>query len=384
MTVKKRTYTSGLSAWQLDFAYVDPRSGRTERYRHSHSEVSSRRQAEALERKLRMELETAPDPAQAQVLDAPFGDFAGHWLTQRQVDWKPSARMGYEMILRQHLVPWFTASTMRQITAEDVQQYKVGKLRTAGQEGLAPKTVNNHLGVLSSLMSDAVKWGYVGANPVKVVRKCRPDVDAEDFNFWTAEESDAFLQAIAAGRPRWLTFFLAALDTGMRLGELAALRWEDVDFERKRLHVRRSWSHGAETRPKGGKARSLPMTETLWTLLLEHQRACGDRVRVFLSDDGGLLDSNRVKHHLWYGTKRAGVKRIRFHDLRHSFASQLVIKGVSIYKVQQLLGHSDVKTTMRYAHLSPEAEEDAVSVLERRLTPSVTARERHVTEKAEA
>jgi len=73
-----------------------------------------------------------------------------------------------------------------------------------------------------------------------------------------------------------------------------------------------------------------------------------------------MLDHNRVKRHFWFGIKVAGVKRIRFHDLRHSFASQLVIAGASIYTVQKLLGHQDVKTTMRYAHLSPEAQEDVV------------------------
>jgi len=106
------------------------------------------------------------------------------------------------------------------------------------------------------------------------------------------------------------------------------------------------------------------MTPQLRVVLREHKLAMGARERVFLSRDGQLLNSNRVKHHLSFGIRAAGVKRIRFHDLRHSFASQLVIAGASIYKVQKLLGHQDVKTTMRHAHLSPEAQADVVRLLE--------------------
>ena len=80
--------------------------------------------------------------------------------------------------------------------------------------------------------------------------------------------------------------------------------------------------------------------------------------------DGRLLDSNRVKQTFWTCTRKASVKRIRIHDMRHSFASQLAMAGVSIYSIQALLGHTDVKTTMRYAHLSPEAQAGVVQVLD--------------------
>ena len=119
------------------------------------------------------------------------------------------------------------------------------------------------------------------------------------------------------------------------------------------------------------------MTPQLRIVIREHKLAMGARERVFLSRDGLLLNSNRVKHHLSFGIRAAGVKRIRFHDLRHSFASQLVIAGASIYKVQKLLGHQDVKTTMRHAHLSPEAQADVVRLPEDNAGSSA-ARLRHV------
>ncbi|MCB9759424.1 MAG: site-specific integrase [Alphaproteobacteria bacterium] len=359
-TINRKTGRS----WMIDFEYIDPVTQQNKRYRKVAKGVKTKREAKILENELRIQLETPPPPAEEQEKDADFGAFAGHWLTTREVDWKPTARRGYEQILRVHLVPVFEGRSIRSISVEEVQQLKAKKLRRKGKKGLSPKTVNNILGVLSSLFEDAVKWRYAAFNPVRSVKKCRPDVDAEDFKFWKVEESDAFLEAIHEGRPRWYPFFLTALRTGMRLGELAALRWEDVDFERDRIRVCRSYSHGHETSPKSGRSRTLPMTQQLALALREHKLATGGGERVFLSEEGELLDHNTVKHHFWFGTRAAGVKRIRFHDLRHSFASQLVIAGASIYKVQKLLGHQDVKTTMRYAHLSPEAQEDVVALLE--------------------
>lgn len=362
MSVYKRP-NKGRSSWMIDFTYIDPVTGAEERYRRAAGkEVTSKHMALAAERELRIRLTTPPPKAEDVVKDALFRDFAGHWKDTRCVDWKPTAYRGYEQILRVHLVPAFGERSLRSITVEDVQRYKA--LKRGGSKPLSAKTVNNHLGVLSSLFEDAVRWRYAAANPARQVKPCRSDRTAQDFAYWSCEESEAFLDAIARVRPAWRPFFLTALRTGLRLGELAALRWEDVDLERERINVRRSYSHGVETKPKGGKSRTVPMSPQLALALKEHRLASGSRERVFVSDDGDLLDSNRVKHAFWAGIKAAGVKRIRIHDLRHSFASQLVIRGVSLFKVQELLGHQDSKMTQRYAHLSPEAQADAVMVLD--------------------
>ena len=326
MSVYRVKRKSGQS-WMIDFHYIDPVTGCEQRYRRIAKEVKTKREASILERELRVELETPPPPPEEQEKDAPFGDFAGHWMTTRQVDWKPSARRGYEQILRVHLVPWFVGRSVRSITIEDVQRYKTAKVRTSEQKGLAPKTVNNHLGVLSSLMEDAVRWRYTAFNPVRQVRPCRMDWTPDQFDYWTSDESKRFLAAVLQVRPRWYPFFLTALRTGMRLGELAALRWEDVDLERNRINVRRSYSHGHETLPKSWKGRTLPFGPQLRLALMEHRLATGGRDPVFVSDKGELLDHNRVKHPFWRGIEAAGVKRIRIHDTRHSFASQLVIAG---------------------------------------------------------
>ena len=119
-----------------------------------------------------------------------------------------------------------------------------------------------------------------------------------------------------------------------------------------------------ETLPKSGRGRTLPMSQQLEAVLTEHKRVNGGQPQVFVSDEGLVLDSNRAKHAFWAGVTTARVKRIRIHDLRNSFASQLVAAGVSLFKVQALLGPQDSKMTQRYAHLSPEAQADAVMVLD--------------------
>lgn len=367
MSVYKRK-NKETSTWMIDFLYIHPVSGVEERYRRAHKEVASKAMALALEREIRARLTTPPTKAEEAVKDALFNDFAQQWQATRQADWKPTARRGYEQILRVHLVPWFAGRSLRSIGVEDVQKYKAAKLSgskaSPKTRDLSPKTVNNHLGVLSSLFEDAVKWRYAGLNPARQVKPCRSDRTVEDFDYWSSAESERFLGAVQRVRPRWFPFFLTALRTGLRMGELAALRWEDVDLSRARINVRRSFSHGAETLPKSGRGRTLPMSEQLLTVLTEHRRQNPRKTQVFVSDDGALLDSNRVKRAFWAGIKAARVKRIRIHDLRHSFASQLVAAGVSLFKVQALLGHQDAKMTMRYAHLSPEAQVDAVLVLD--------------------
>ena len=182
-----------------------------------------RTRADALqaEREIFTRLTTPPPRAEEVQKDATFSAFAGHWKDTRRVDWKPTAYRSYEQILRVHLVPAFGERSLRSISSEDIQRYKAAK--SGGPEALSAKTVNNHLGVLSSLFEDAVRWRYATANPARQVRPCRSDRTVMDFDYWTAEESERFLSAIAELRPRWLVFFLTALRTGLRLGELAAL-----------------------------------------------------------------------------------------------------------------------------------------------------------------
>lgn len=364
MSVYRRKNKSS-STWMIQFHYIDPVTGTRTSYRRSAGkEVKTKDDAMALELLLREQKRRPPPRPEEVRKEARFCDFAGHWKDTRRVGWKPSTYRGYEQILRVHLVPFFGQQMMRSIGPEDVHRFKNESLTR--RKPLTPKTVNNCLGVLSTLFKDAVAWRYADRNPLQGVGPVRIDTSAEEFDFWTKEESDAFLEVVRQDRPRWYPFFVCALHTGMRMGEMAALRWKDVDLDRGLIHVRRSFSHGQETSPKSGRPRRMRMTGTLLVALKEHRLATGTSSdRVFLSKDGRMLDSNLVKRTFWACTHKAGLKRIRIHDLRHSCASQLVMAGVPLYKVQTLLGHQHANTTMRYAHLSDESLDEAIQVLDR-------------------
>lgn len=367
MTVMSARFEKERESWRIDFTYRDANRN-LQRFRLRTGAPTSQREADKLERELRKQVEKQIEeeiarqqtPAEPVRCSAAFSGFARHWFdTYVTPGCKPSTRRGTEQVLRVHLVPWFGDADLRAIGVERIEAYKAAKVAA----GLTAKTVNNQIGILGKLWASAVDWGYADVNPVRRVRKLR--LPLKDFTWWTPEQSDAFLaEARQHDRDPWYGFFLLALRTGLRLGEICALRWGDVDLDRKVLTVRRSWSAGHETSPKSGKARTLPMTDDL-VAEMRWRRARTSSVCVFPASDGERLDRNRVKHPFWRCIKAAGVPEIRIHDMRHTFASQLVTAGVSLRVVQDLLGHSTITMTERYAHLAPEVRHDAVGVLER-------------------
>jgi integrase len=256
-------------------------------------------------------------------------------------------------VLREHLVPAFGKRRLDPIGPADVEAFKARKLK----EGQAAKSVNNHLCVLRKLLNLAVEWGELPHAPcVKPLR-----VPHADFQFLTFEETERFLRAAA---PEWKAFLTTALKTGLRVGELLALRWEDLDLVAGRLVVRRTLWRDQEGTPKGGRTREVPLSDEAVAVLKAHRHLQGPYV--FCEADGTRLTHTRVKDVVPRACTRAGLaKRLTTHDLRHTFASHLVMRGVALKAVQELLGHATIDMTMRYAHLSPDVKGDAVQLLDR-------------------
>ena len=148
----------------------------------------------------------------------------------------------------------------------------------------------------------------------------------------------------------------------MRLGELRALRWGDVYLQNARLVVRRSLSRGAFTVPKSGRSREIPLSPQAMETLRAYQHLKGELV--FSQPDGCPLPKDHCNENLWRTCRLARIRRIGWHSLRHSFASHLVMRGVPLKAVQELLGHTTLQMTMRYAHLSPDIHQDAVATLD--------------------
>jgi integrase len=282
-----------------------------------------------------------------------FATFAQEWFTTHVVTNNKSSTQGSNrMILDGHLLDFFGAMRLDTITASDVERYKGQKL----QDDLAAKTINNHLAVLSKCLKSAVEWERVAVAPRIKLLKVPPQRFKHLDRTETARLLDGFVD------PRWRVMAVCAVRAGLRMGELIGLRWEDVDFERRQLSVRRSIVRGVVAAPKSNKERHLPMTQDLSTALASLKTKRGYVFQQALT--GEPMTRGMTDRALKTACKRSGVRMIGWHVLRHTFASQLATSGISIRIIQELLGHSDMKMTLRYAHLAPSALREAISVLD--------------------
>lgn len=187
-------------------------------------------------------------------------------------------------------------------------------------------------------------------------------VPEADFDYLSFEEADRLLKV---PRDEWRTMILVAIRTGLRFGELLALRWEDVDFKRRLIAVRQNYVRGEFKKPKGGRTRYVPMTPDVVKELQSHNHERGPLV--FCDFEGRVLVRHRVVRALEVRLQMIGLgeRCMGWHDLRHTYASHLVMAGTDIYVVQRLLGHRSIKTTERYVHLAPDFVQDAVAALDR-------------------
>jgi integrase len=256
-------------------------------------------------------------------------------------------------VFKHHLVPAFGTKQLDQIGAREIETFKSLKLR----QGKSAKTVNNMLTILRKMLSVAQEWGTIPFVPKVKWLKVPPN----KFDFLTFEEADRLM---AAADGEWRTMITLALKTGLRLGELLALSWDDVDLVAGRLVVSRNLSRGKITTPKNGKTREIPLGDDVLASLKRHRHLRGDIV--FCQSNGRMLTKGEMRHPLKRACKRAGLRHVGWHVLRHTFASHLVMRNAPIKAVQELMGHSTVTMTERYAHLSPDVRKDAVRLLDRR------------------
>jgi integrase len=331
---------------------MERKGGRRERVRRV-APFQSKRAAEQYEREVRQSLLDGSDDEKKEVVEIPtFASFAKQFMaTYAKTNNKPNEQQSKEAILRVHLEPEFGKLRLDAIGQEQVERYKAKKLGAT----LAPKTINNHLTVLRRMLAVAVEWGKLKTvPPVRCLRAPAPD-----FDFLTFEEARRLVAASAAA---WRPMIVLGLRCGLRQGELLALRWDDVDLVAGRLVVRRAVSRGVIGTPKGGRAREIPLSDDAARALREQRHLKGELV--FADEKGDLLTKGECKWPLWRACQRAGLRRVGWHALRHSFASHLVMRGVPLKAVQELLGHASIEMTMRYAHLSPDVRRDAVRLLD--------------------
>ena len=260
---------------------------------------------------------------------------------------KPSTIRSYQSNLDSHIEPFFGARQLAEVTLASVQEF----IKALLGKGLSAKTIGNVIVILKEMFKHAVQWGHLDANPVQYVE--RPRGEDKEMDVFTPEEVRRLLDA---QEEPLRTLLLTAVLTGMRQGELFGLQWEDIDFARHQVHVRRSLWHGTLGTPKSRRSRrAIDMPPTLEQALQQLSTTRRSEF-VFCSERGTPLDADNFRHREFPAAlRRAELRRIRFHDLRHTYTSLLIAHGAHPKYIQAQLGHASIQTTLdRYGHLMPQ------------------------------
>jgi len=223
---------------------------------------------------------------------------------------------------------------------EELQSYYLGK-------GNSPATVNRKFDVLKNMFTKASDWGMIGDDVLKNVRKCKHlKVNNRRLRYLSGEECIALINACD---PHLKPIVITALATGCRRGEILSLKWVHVDLKHGFIHLEDT---------KNGERRDIPINDALAATLQNITRRL-DVAYIFYDPSNGKPYGD-VKKAFHSALRRAKIQNFHFHDLRHTFASHLVMAGVDITTVSRLLGHKSLTMTLRYAHLSPQHGMDAV------------------------
>ncbi len=285
---------------------------------------------------------------------ATFDAACEEWLDwKRSRNLKPSTLSDYEHMMRR-LKPGMARvvgqhTRLEAITAVDVERYRDALLA----EGISDRTANKYLGVLSDIFGWAKRKFGLPANPVNDVER-RPQRRRANIDVYSREEVLALARAATSEQEAAL--YLAAAFTGLRRGELLALRWRDVDFDTATVHVRQNMTTAGLTTPKGGKERAVPLAEEVASALARlGQRNEFTEVDdlVFAAPHGGHQIGRVVSRRFHEAVGRAGLRRLRFHDLRHTFGTH-AIRAADSREVMEWMGHQDLRTTQLYLQFKPK------------------------------
>jgi integrase len=314
-----------------------------------------------------------------------FADVAEAWFERGRFerDWSASTQVDYRSVLDAHLLRAFGDRRIESITSEQIQAWRDRFARETDHEGnprRARKTVNKIVVQLHAIFEHAIEHHGLVVNPVARVKRLRESNDPARFDFFSPEEIDLLVATAAAGRHRDparpavsdveqalraledeqdAAIYMTAAMAGLRRGELLALRWADIDFEHSSIRVYEGYSANTTGKTKSRKSRTVPMVDKVAERLLQ-VRARGFLTAktnlVFVSRERTNVDGSALRRRYIATLDAAGLRRLRFHDLRHTFGS-LAINVASIVQVQAWMGHADIKTTMRYLHHKSRADD---------------------------
>lgn len=299
-----------------------------------------------------------PDEALPLTGASTYAEFAKEWMERYvAVANRPATVLEKRVALRSRLLPAFGHVPIGAISTNLVDA-RVAQWR---REGISLKRVNNLATILRCSLRCAAEWGLIREAPRIRHHKYIPPVPM----FLSAAEGERLLAAMEPGF--WRTLVLFMMRTGVRFGEAAALRWEDLDLDASpaRVLIRRGVCHGIVAEPKTrASRRSIALTHDLEVALRAHRlRRGGKSEWVFTSPAGRFYSPEKSCHFLKKACMKAGVPVITWHKLRHSCASQLLAKGVPLVAVKELLGHTSIETTTIYTHIAPNLMWDYMKLL---------------------
>ena len=299
--------------------------------------------------------------------------FLDSWLESVRPSLRPRTWTRYEELLRLHAVPEIGHLPLAHLTPQRVQRLYAGRL----ERGLSPTTVRHLHTTLHTALSQAAKWGLVARNVISLVSP--PRSTHREMAVLSPEETRALLGAAAGDGLEAL--FVLALSTGMRQGELLGLRWKGVNLEARRLHVTTSlqWTRDGPVfaEPKTARSRrQITLTQAAVDVLRRHRveqaqerlqlgASWEDNDLVFTNDIGRPVSPWILIRHFHALLGKANVPKVRFHDLRHSAATLLLGQGVHPKIVSEMLGHSNIATTLDlYSHVTPVMQRQAADVMD--------------------
>lgn len=304
------------------------------------------------------------------------------FIDDTYMPWFKTHHKGYEKTLHtlDNNFDAIMAQRIDAITGRDLEQIRT----TWMQAGNKPSTVNRKMGSISGVFSRAVEWEYLTVHPMAKLKQLKVDsvgivryldedetkrlraaMDArqdemrserESANKWRAERRKVQMPSLLDLQftDHLKPMVLVSLKTGLRRGELFDLKWSSVNFNTKIITVAGDTTKTSETR-------HIPMNEEVFTVLEEWKKQSREALYVFPNQEGGRFED--VKSAWLKLLERAEVTGFRWHDMRHDFASRLVMAKESLNTVRELLGHSDIKMTLRYAHLAPGTKAAAVELI---------------------
>lgn len=281
-----------------------------------------------------------------------FEDFVDEYI---EVYLKPNCKSWEKSELHniKHLKSFFSGKLLYEVTPLLVERFK-----TERSKHVSPATTNRALMRLKAIFNKAIAWKkYSGDNPVREVKFFK-----EDNSRLRYLEKEEIVKLLSKCHGRLKAIVIVALNTGMRRGEILNLKWYDVDFRRNIIYLLRT---------KNNEKREIPMNEAVRTALIK-VRKHPESAYIFCDKKGQPFYSVRTS--FFTALNKASIIGFRFHDLRHTFASHLVMSGVDLNTVRELMGHKSLEMTLRYSHLSPDHKKRAVDILGQRLdtfwTPS--------------